>query len=151
MNIENAQNDAMERMKTTMKLMEMQQLVNNGAGPQDIQLQINSLMNNTMKPVSGVNVNFDTGQTAAPENGNVSSNITTPAVNFDDNDYAPIVDDYSDNPVLPDMYPDVEIGDDIDQIDIPDFPKDMDNPDFPMPGDMDDDFDPTAPIDTDKV
>jgi hypothetical protein len=151
MKIENAQNDAMERMKTTMKLMEMQQLVNNGAGPQDIQLQINSLMNNTMKPVSGVNVNFDTGQTAAPENGNVSSNITTPAVNFDDNDYAPIVDDYSDNPVLPDMYPEVEIGDDIDQIDIPDFPKDMDNPDFPMPGDMDDDFDPTAPIDTDKV
>lgn len=148
MKIESEQKDAMERMKTTMKLMEMQQLVNNGAGPQDIQLQINQLMNNTMKPVSGISVNFDTTPPVDPVSGDIK---TTNEPIFEDDVYTPVVDDYSDQPVLPDTYPEVEIGDDIDQIDIPEFPQDLDNPDFPMPGDMDDDFDPTAPIDPDKV
>ncbi len=139
---QNAQNNAMERMQTTLTLMKMQQQITNGAGPQDLQLQINEIMNNTMKPVNGLDVNFDTNPPVDPTSVEVKTNPVD--VNGNEEFYTPIVDDYSVEPILP-SNPDVEIGDDIDQIDIPEFPEDLDNPDFPMPGDMADNFDPTKP------
>lgn len=139
---QNAQNNAMDRMQTTLTLMKMQQQITNGAGPQDLQLQINEIMNNTMKPVNGLDVNFDTNPPVDPTSVDVKTNPVD--INGNEDFYTPIVDDYSVEPILP-TNPDVEIGDDIDQIDIPEFPEDLDNPDFPMPGDMADNFDPTKP------
>ncbi len=139
----NAQNDIVERMKTTMKLMEMQQAFNNGGSRQDVQNKLNQMMNDVMKPVGGVDVNFSTDvsndNNSNNNNNNNSNNNASAIVDYQDT-YVPIVDDYTDQPIIPEDYPEVEIGDDVDFIDIPEFPQNLDNPDFPMPGDFDADF-----------
>ena len=138
----NAQTDAMERMKTTMKLMEMQQQINNGGNVHNVQSQLNQMMNDLMKPVNGIEVNFKNNTTTPSAINNATFN-NNPAINTQNEDYVPIIDDYTEEPIMPDEYPDVEIGDDVDHIDIPEFPENLDNPDFPMPGNLKDDFDPT--------
>lgn len=130
----NAQTEATERMRSTMQLMQLKEELNAGANSSDISERLNQLMNEFMKPVAGVDVNFTKTK---------STTTTT-------NPYAPIVEDY--DPIIVEKFDDFNEnndfnnkGNDVDEIDIPDFPEDMDNPDFPMPGDIKEDFNPNDP------
>lgn len=147
----NAENEAVERMKATMKLMKIQQDQRNGASAEDINAQLSNMMNDFMKPVGGVDINFNAQNTTPNPTVPVVDNYQPGVVeHFDPNPTItpPPADSYSNdaNMVTPPVTHDVA-GSDVDEIKVPDFPDDMDNPDFPMPGDIKDDknFDPNDP------
>jgi len=135
----NAQTDVSERMKSTMKLMQLKQDLNNGAQSEEVDARLTLLMNELMKPVGGVDIDFDNINKKKNANNNNSSV-----------DVPPIVEDY--DPSLNENFEEIyheekhdKVSNDVDDINVPDFPEDMDNPDFPMPTDMKEDFDPNDP------
>lgn len=125
----NAQIESVERMKSTMKLMQLKEELNHGANADDVAFRLNQIMNEFMQPIGGVDIDFNKGM-----------NNQVPIVE----DYQPEVVENFDEPIVNDKGEEVHVHD-VDAIDIPDFPEDMDNPDFPMPGDIKDDFDPNDP------
>ncbi|BDS09332.1 hypothetical protein [Aureispira anguillae] len=131
----NAQVESAERMKSTMKLMQLKEELSYGANADDIAFRLNQLMNEFMQPVGGVDIDFNKSMNAP-----VPSPSTPPIVE----NYEPEVVENFDDPIVNDNGEEVHVHD-VDAIDIPDFPDDMDNPDFPMPGDIKDDFDPNDP------
>ncbi|WMX13980.1 MULTISPECIES: hypothetical protein [unclassified Aureispira] len=136
--LKTAQIEGAERMKSTIKLMQLKEELNYGANKDDIAFRLNQIMNEYMKPVGGVDIDFTkTHQPVQP----TTSKGDVPIV---EDNYQPEVVDNFDEPIVNDKGEVVEIKD-VDTIDIPDFPDDLDNPDFPMPGDIKDDFDPNDP------
>jgi len=122
----NAENEAVERMKTTMKLMQIQQEQRNGASQDEIQDKLSDLMNDFMKPVGGVDINFK-----QPTANRYEPAVDVPIMD----DYQPgVIENFDPNTAQPHIDP--TMGGDVDEIVVPDFPEDMDNPDFPMPGDL---------------
>lgn len=124
----NAENEAVERMKTTMKLMQIQQEQRNGASQDEIQDKLSDLMNDFMKPVGGVDINFK-----QPTTNRYEPSVDVPIMD----DYQPGVVENFDPAIVPPTHAPA-MGGDVDEIVVPDFPEDMDNPDFPMPGDLKD-------------
>lgn len=144
--LKTAQIEGAERMKSTIQLMQLKEEMNHGANKDDIAFRLNQIMDEYMKPVGGVDINFSkTHQPAPPNNttvnNNNNANVHVPIV---EDDYYPEVEDNFDEPIFNEQGDEVVIND-VDTIDIPDFPDDLDNPDFPMPGDIKDDFDPNDP------
>lgn len=137
--LKTAQIEGAERMKSTIKLMQLKEEINYGANKDDIAFRLNQIMNEYMKPVGGVDIDFN--RTNKPVQPNVP-NTQVPIV--EDDDYYPEVEENFDEPIVNDKGEEIEVKD-VDTIDIPDFPDDLDNPDFPMPGDIEDDFDPNNP------
>jgi len=138
--LKTAQIEGAERMKSTIKLMQLKEELNYGANKDDIAFRLNQIMNEYMKPVGGVDIDFT--KTNKPAQPNI--NTTNTQVPIVEDDYYPEVEENFDEPIFNDKGNEVEIKD-VDVIDIPDFPDDLDNPDFPMPGDIKDDFDPNDP------
>lgn len=136
--LKTAQIESAERMKSTMKLMQLKEELNYGANKDDIAFRLNQIMTEYMKPVGGVDIDFT--KTQKPSQPNVS-NVDVPIV---EDDYYPEVEENFDEPIFNEKGDELVIND-VDTIDIPDFPDDLDNPDFPMPGDIKDDFDPNDP------
>jgi len=141
--LKTAQLEGAERMKSTIKLMQLREELNYGANKEDIAFRLNQIMNEYMKPVGGVEIDFN--KTSRPNqpttNTHNTYNTTVPIV--EDNYQSEVVENF-DEPIFDDQGNEVIIND-VDTIDIPDFPDDLDNPDFPMPGDIKDDFDPNNP------
>jgi hypothetical protein len=138
--LKTAQIEGAERMKSTIKLMQLKEEMNYGANKDDIAFRLNQIMNEYMQPVGGVDIDFT--KTNKPIQPNTTTNTQVPIE--EDEDYYPEVEENFDEPIFNDKGNEVEIND-VDTIDIPDFPDDLDNPDFPMPGDIKDDFDPNDP------
>lgn len=138
--LKTAQIEGAERMKSTIKLMQLKEEMNYGANKEDIAFRLNQIMNEYMQPVSGVEIDFT--KTNKPSQPTTTTNAHVPIV--EDDDYYPEVEENFDAPIFNEQGEEVIIND-VDTIDIPDFPDDLDNPDFPMPGDIKDDFDPNDP------
>lgn len=140
--LKTVQLEGAERMKSTIQLMQLKEELNHGANKDDIAFRLNQIMDEYMKPVGGVDINFTkTHQPRSTTGPNDNSNVHAPIV---EDDYYPEVEENFDEPIFNEQGDEVVIND-VDVIDIPDFPDDLDNPDFPMPGDIKDDFDPNDP------
>lgn len=139
--LKTAQVESAERMKSTIKLMQLKEELNYGANKDDIAFRLNQIMNEYMKPVGGVDIDFTKTQPTVQPN---TTTTEQPVPIVEDYNYQPEVEENFDEPIFNEKGEEVEIND-VDTIDIPDFPDDLDNPDFPMPGDIKDDFDPNDP------
>ena len=143
--LKTAQIEGAERMKSTIKLMQLKEEMNHGANKDDIAFRLNQIMDEYMKPVGGVDINFTkTQRPTQPTNTTIHNNNSNVHVPIVEDDYYPEVEENFDEPIFNDQGEEVVIND-VDTIDVPDFPDDLDNPDFPMPGDIKDDFDPNDP------
>lgn len=136
--LKTAQIESTERMKSTMKLMQLKEELNYGANKDDIAFRLNQIMTEYMKPVGGVDIDF------TKTNQPIQPNVANREVPIVEDDYNPELEEHFDEPIFNEKGEEVVIND-VDTIDIPDFPDDLDNPDFPMPGDIKDDFDPNDP------
>jgi len=136
--LKTAQIEGAERMKSTIKLMQLKEEMSYGANNDDIAFRLNEIMNEYMKPVGGVDIDF------TKTNKPTQTNNTRGNVPIVEDNYYPEVEENFDEPIFNEQGDEVIIND-VDTIDIPDFPDDLDNPDFPMPGDIKDDFDPNDP------
>lgn len=110
----NATNNTVDRMKATMKVMELQQQLSNGASSDHVKEKLGVIMNELMGPVSNEPFNFNDS-------------------NFPKEPMANPVHAQQNEPVLEYAH-----GNDVDSIDMNAFPDPMDNNDIPMPGDFDD-------------
>lgn len=142
--LKSAQIEGAERMKSTIKLMQLKEELNYGANKDDIAFRLNQIMNEYMKPVGGVDIDFTKTNKPNQPSTNTQPQATNEHVPIVEDNYYPEVEENFDEPIFNEQGDEVVIND-VDTINIPDFPDDLDNPDFPMPGDIKDDFDPTDP------
>lgn len=124
-----AQKASADRMKATMQLMALKEELNYGANADDINFRLTELMEDFMKPVGGVDIDFNKFKNVGHKVNDDLPPVVEPAFELERED------DFTD-PIVNDKGEEVNVND-VDELDIPDFPDDMDNPDFPMPGDLD--------------
>lgn len=124
-----AQTESVERMKGAIKVMQLKEDLNNGANKDEIAAKLNQIMEEYIKPIGGVDVNF-----------NKKTTTTTNDVPIVEHFDPTIVENFDPTTVKKDTP-----ANDVDEIIVPDFPEDLNNPDFPMPGDIKEDFNPKDP------
>jgi hypothetical protein len=103
----NAQDDAAERMKSTLKLMQLKQDLMNGADSKDMDARLTLLMNELMSPV-GVDVNFGKNNTTLTFNNEKMKDT------YYDSQEVKTSEDLKNKPEM-----------DYQEFDIPDFPDEI--------------------------
>ncbi|MCP4443309.1 MAG: hypothetical protein GY810_30780 [Aureispira sp.] len=139
---ENAAKESVDRIRSTMQLMQLQTQLKNGASGDYVNNKVQEMIDSLMKPVNGEGLYED-----VTFNNNNSNNPPFVPPTIDDNFQPPTVND---NPPVITNGNGGEVNDNFDMpnedsfnipnedsFDIPDF-GDTDNPDKPFPGDFDD-------------
>lgn len=124
---EGAQKESVDRIKSTMQLMQLQSQLKNGVSSDYVNKKVQEMIDSLMKPVNGTGLYEDV-------TFNDTNNYTPPPTT---NNYTP-PPTYNEPPITPPVNnnENFDIPNE-DSFDIPDF-GDMDNPDKPFPGDFDD-------------